>query len=577
MPSRRENRKRTRIYAPLTQPGPGAMYGVYARFSDEDLQSGDSIKTQLHAAHIIGESREWHLYDDYVDDGISAKYDAIERRPRFEALLRDIAAGKIQAVLCNRIDRWARNQSIFHATLKRLVDHRIWWETTQSRRTINDYIDPSGKIIISLEASMAESYLASLSINTQDGIDGRAMEGYHTGLPPFGYHVVYPPRPEGAPANWVAPRTPMEPHPREWGGILLTGQLASTYWSAHQIAQALNEQGYRTKGKASGPRNRRTGERPKTGPRLFTKDSVQAILNNPTYRAFSPTSDRGTIITPSGEHIEGRHIAAWDWELCQQIDRARATLRNYAYRTTETVREHYPFAGTLVCASCGEVMRAWHVRKQDATFRYYKCYSYQKGIICHAPNKSLSASMVNEAFGQWLTCYRLGDTWRSDLQAFLSEDHHGNTPINVNEQKKAIAKRRRMLNIQLEAETIGEEEFRREAARLRNEEEALSLLQPDASLHAAALEAGNMIAAIPEIWEAARSHDDQDGMSDLIHAIFTDGGLVWHRSGNQNIIIGCRVYPECLPAFEMTLASVGWYRHGVWLWNSQFGIPDWMA
>jgi site-specific DNA recombinase len=54
---------------------------------------------------------------------------------------------------------------------------------------------------------------------------------------------------------------------------------------------------------------------PRFGERLLTKDTIATIRRSWFPREFEPGCGHGTIETPSGELVGGKHQAAWPYEL----------------------------------------------------------------------------------------------------------------------------------------------------------------------------------------------------------------------------------------------------------------------
>jgi hypothetical protein len=156
-----------------------------------------------------------------------------------------------------------------------------------------------------VDTQMNEAYLRQLSKRTIDGKEDRAREGYHNGNVPFGYlPPAYPKPHDGAPSTWRPPRTPASPNPITFPALVRIGELTAQGWTDRAIADEL--EGYMSK-------TARFGER------LLTKDTVAAIRRLYFPREFAPGCGHGTIVTPSGDLVEGKHQAAWPYELWNRM------------------------------------------------------------------------------------------------------------------------------------------------------------------------------------------------------------------------------------------------------------------
>lgn len=81
--------------------------GLYARVSEDRDETRLSVTRQLEDCRAHAARHGWEIGDEYIDNGISAS-DPRVRRPQYERLLDDIAAGWVQAVVVWDIDRLVR-------------------------------------------------------------------------------------------------------------------------------------------------------------------------------------------------------------------------------------------------------------------------------------------------------------------------------------------------------------------------------------------------------------------------------------------------------------------------------------
>ena len=56
---------------------------LYARVSDEEQVEGYSLDAQKRAVRAYVESQGWDVYQEYVDEGVSAHTDDVAKRPLF--------------------------------------------------------------------------------------------------------------------------------------------------------------------------------------------------------------------------------------------------------------------------------------------------------------------------------------------------------------------------------------------------------------------------------------------------------------------------------------------------------------
>lgn len=570
-----------RIYAPLTEPAAGALVDLYVRYSS-DNQSGESIETQLVKLRDYAHKKGWVIRKEWEDAGQSAKYEDIAHRPLFAECLNAVKAQQMEAVLCLKMDRWSRNQSVLYETFNICMEHHVWWVAVYGEQTLNKQMDPAGgRFLIAIEAAQSEGFLAYLSREVVDGLRTRGEQGYHRGAASFGYEVVYPPRPQGAPANWQPPRTAMTPKYPDFTAVQRIGDYVADGISDGHSADLLNEHGYLftpSTNKRTGPLNRRTGVSQKAQSHLFTKETVRWIRRNPIYRAFAPDSDRGTILLARDngdvERIQGVHVAAWDWDLCQRMD-ITAKRKGDRKRTLATTFHLYPLASIIVCAACGEAMRVQHKGKRQHTHIndqfYYRCSTHIRRLPCSATAISAHCDEVHKVMSMWLMEHQLGATWRDDLAIILSQAvvPEISQVQDVSEKIRKLERQRERLRADYDDEMMTLEDYRAQSRKLKAELDALQAstqTQPSAPMMAAATQ----LATIPDCWELARIHDDKTEMSTLAHAIFRFIAF----DLDDHVIRGCAVYPEFVPAVRLTLPD--YQPHQDWFWEKDNSIPTWL-
>src|SRR5215213_3796609 len=79
---------------------------IYARISREDEGNVDNTDIQVDEGQDFIDQNGWECVGVYVDDNLSA-YSG-KRRPRYENLLADIQAGKIDVIVCTELSRLNR-------------------------------------------------------------------------------------------------------------------------------------------------------------------------------------------------------------------------------------------------------------------------------------------------------------------------------------------------------------------------------------------------------------------------------------------------------------------------------------
>ena len=94
---------------------------LYARVSSEERVEGYSIDAQRRAFGTLVQSRGWTEYQEYIDEGKSARTDNVNKRPAFKEMLTDALAGKFDVLAVHKLDRFSRSLAPFEEELHELL------------------------------------------------------------------------------------------------------------------------------------------------------------------------------------------------------------------------------------------------------------------------------------------------------------------------------------------------------------------------------------------------------------------------------------------------------------------------
>ena len=139
---------------------PTVRTALYARVSS-DLQSAASIDDQLRICAEWAAKQGWLVVGSYADQGISG---ASLIRPGIQKLLQDAAAGKMDVIVTEALDRMSRDQEDIAHVYKRLrfLGARI---VTLSEGEVSE-------LHIGLKGTMGALYLKDLADKTRRGLRG---------------------------------------------------------------------------------------------------------------------------------------------------------------------------------------------------------------------------------------------------------------------------------------------------------------------------------------------------------------------------------------------------------------------
>src|SRR5215469_8763350 len=295
----------------------------YVRRSSEMQKDNYSLDAQKRGIRDAAKVRQLPEPIFFEDDERSARGEQIANRPGFKQLLEYVQAnpGRV-IVFVHSFDRWSRNVMVT------LQSFRILSQSRTSFVSLSEHIDystPEGMLQLTILAAFAAYFSDMLSKHTSKGKGERAAQGLYNGDVPFGY-------------RWTGEKSPPEHDQEEYPGLRMMGELRMQEKTAEQIADAVNAAGYRTGSK-------------RFGARLFTKDTITAMLKNEFYAAYAPGDDRGTV-KYHDKRYRGLHPAAFTYEEWQRIQAVNRSLYRAAART-EQVKRVYEFAGYISCIHCG--------------------------------------------------------------------------------------------------------------------------------------------------------------------------------------------------------------------------------
>jgi site-specific DNA recombinase len=159
---------------------------AYVRVSSEEqARNGYSIDSQkLHIENYCKlNGMEEPIY--YIDEGYSAKN---TRRPKYLKLVNDIKDGKIQNVICWKLDRLHRNTLDGLTFIEEVNKNEIQF------MSITEKIDTkssSGKVLLTILLAFAQNEREQISERTKMGLFGSASQGnYPKPYSPYGYNLV---------------------------------------------------------------------------------------------------------------------------------------------------------------------------------------------------------------------------------------------------------------------------------------------------------------------------------------------------------------------------------------------------
>lgn len=348
--------------------------------SSEEQVDGFSLDAQRRLLQEHCAAKGWPVVEEYADEGKSARGDAIEKRPAFKRMMEDAEDGRLDVVVVHKIDRFSRNIRVTFECLELLARRNVGFVAVAQPDL--DYTRPEGRLFMGMMATLAQYYSDNLSQETKKGKAERKAQGLYNGHIPFGMTKG----PDGVPVA----------NPETIAGLRLAFDLAAEGRSDRDIAQALNERGYRT----TGARGR---------PNLFGRDTVGPMLQNRFYLGLLPGAQ-------PGETVPGQHDAVLDRDL---FDGAREQRERRATAGRSTIRQDrqvYSLSGLGVCARCGGKLTALGRRGKPRLY----CSSRRQTGRCDSRSVLLA---VHEAqVAQHLATFTIPPDYRERLRLVVSSE-----------------------------------------------------------------------------------------------------------------------------------------------------------
>ncbi len=455
---------------------------IYYRVSSEEQIDGFSLDAQKRILIEFCQAKGWTVAGEYADEGKSARGDNIDKRPAFKSLMEDAEGGAFNAVVVHKIDRFARNIRVTFECLERLARANVGFVAVAQPDL--DYTRPEGRLFMGMMATLAQYYSDNLSQETKKGKAERKAQGLYNGHLPFGMM-------KGADG------IPVE-NPATIGGLLLAFQLAAEGESDRRIAQALNDQGYRTTGVRLGA----------AAP--FTKDTVAKMLQNRFYLGELP-GERPADAAPV------KHQPVLDpglFEAAQQERERRATARGVSVAQGMTT---YSLSGLATCGHCGGRLQ---IQPGKPAPRLY-CSSRRQGTGCTAKGAKLPE--LEAQLAAFLGTFIIPIGYRDRLRLFVleaSKKVHVETTVQRGRLERQMERTKDLYRMG----DIERTEYMAERERLQRELAALDVEQADENNRLAEL--ADLLADAAKGWAQA-TQEQRNRMARMIFAeVMVESGAI---------------------------------------------------
>lgn len=339
---------------------------IYTRKSTEEglEQEYNSLDAQREAAesYICSQRHEgWIALDDRYDDGgfTGGNLD----RPALQRLLRDIEDGKIDILVCYKVDRLSRSLLDFTKLIEILDRNNVSFvSVTQNFQTTTSM----GRLTLNILLSFAQFERELIGERVRDKIAGAKRKGKYTGGPPlFGYNVD-------------TENHKLIVNPEEAETVRNIFKRYTQVSSGLTIAKELNEHGITRKSWTTIKGIHRQGS-------SWNAKQIYELLNNRTYLGETKHKEK----TYPGEHDAIIPQSLWDNVQSLIVHNPSGNRR----------RDVVPalLRGIIRCGHCGCTLTVSYTKRKGKMYRYYVCSTAAKMGYDSCPIRTISAGEVEQA------------------------------------------------------------------------------------------------------------------------------------------------------------------------------------
>ncbi|MCA9119261.1 MAG: recombinase family protein [Planctomycetaceae bacterium] len=342
------------------QPQPAVKCAIYTRVStseqaDKDYSSLESQRETGEAYIAAQKHAGWECLSDAYDDGgfTGANTD----RPAFQRLLDDVKSGKVNCIVCYKLDRLTRSLVDFARTLEILEQHDV---ALVSVTQAFDTSTATGKLMMHILMSFAEFERQLISERTRDKIAATRRKGkWAGGMPVLGYDVV---------------NSKLVVNSEEVDRVREIFELYLDRRSLSAVVRELDSRGWRTKEWKTKKGTVRGGNR-------FNKTSLYQLLTNPVY--IGKVRHKDNV-------FEGEHHGIVD---AKQFEKVQKRLSRNGSTGGKDVRNKHGalLKGLVRCQHCDSAMSHHYSSKGSKRYRYYVCCHAQKHGRQECPHPSIPA------------------------------------------------------------------------------------------------------------------------------------------------------------------------------------------
>ncbi len=398
---------------------------IYTRVSTkEQSQEGYSLGAQRDACVQWLMAQGADLAHEFCDAGESAR---TADRPDFQNLLRVLQHDRsIDALVVHRLDRLARNLED-HASIRALLR-----ELGVTLFSVTELLEqtPSGRLVESVLASLAEYYSGNLALEIRKGQLQKLKSGWWPARAPIGYRNV---RGTGERREAKVEIDPTQgPLVREAFDLYATGRWPLSALQAHLAEKGLGNDGV-----------------------PLARSRLASTLANPFYV--------GTLRW-KGVDFPGNHDPLVTTELFDRVQEAIAQNRN----GSRSRRNEHHMSGLVYCGVCGSRLCFTIAKKR---FEYFFCLGRQRNKAS-CPSTHVPAGVVDELVADVEQCSRMPVDTLTKLNHAVNAESERRIALNHDTRQQArgelghlSARKQRLLAAYL-GDAISLDDYKAEQSRI---------------------------------------------------------------------------------------------------------------
>ena len=451
--------------ADIVVPKEGATVEGYVRFSTANQRDNLSVDVQQKIIQQYCDDRSWVIVSWCIDEADSGGKDEIEKRRLWAAHIAKIGT-IVEVSVCLEPKRWSRNLETKLKSLRMITEQGGYWVCADGSEDLQKLSNDLGrKITSAISAINSTDELDYMSKRIhQSKVERAKVLGLHNGVTVYGYDYA-----------------PIEPPPPGYNKMIYKTTVRNplvpdeTYIESAGMTrfQIVQHMGYlRSEGKSHGEIAEwaySVGLRTRKGLK-FTDDAIRIIFNSPIPRGKVHNPEAiGTPYERLQVALVGRHVAAWDEELCKKIDRVNQEnhliYQHTIGSTTRSRRERegmyhagFPFcySGLLICAACKTTMI------HNAPDRY-KDKSKRYGFPCPDKNHAGIREVYLDVCMAHILNTVMPESWQTEIAeavkqlAQINDTHVEQDEIVTEHLARLEAERKRLLKLYIGGEITEEE------------------------------------------------------------------------------------------------------------------------